>query len=186
MTNSYFNDQFLIAMPTLADPNFFHAVTYICEHTAAGAFGLVVNRPLDLTLAEVAAQMTLATPRQDLAVTTTYGGGPVGAERGFVVHEPIGEWSGTLRVNERIGVTSSRDIVEAICRGEGPTRFLVVIGYAGWGAGQLEQELIDNAWITMPSSSAILFDTPAEKRWEAAASSIGIDLARMSADVGHS
>ena len=89
MTNSYFNDQFLIAMPTLADPNFFHAVTYICEHTAAGAFGLVVNRPLDLTLAEVAAQMTLATPRQDLAITTTYGGGP---EDGFIAkisHKPL-------------------------------------------------------------------------------------------------
>lgn len=185
MTTTFFTDQFLIAMPTLADPNFFHSVTYICEHNADGAFGLVINRPLDLTLAEVASQMSLSSPPTALATLTAYAGGPVGAERGFVVHEPVGEWQGTLRVNNKIGVTTSRDIVEAICRGEGPNKFLVVIGYAGWEAGQLEQEMIDNAWLTTPARAEILFDTPVEKRWEAAASMFGIDLTRMSPDVGH-
>jgi len=185
MKPTYFTDQFLIAMPMLADPNFFHSVTYICEHNEDGAFGLVINRPLDMTLAEVASQMSLPTPPTGLATLTTYSGGPVGAERGFVVHEPVGQWSGTLQINARVGVTSSRDIVEAICRGEGPAKFLVVIGYAGWEAGQLEQEMIDNAWLTTPALPEILFDTPAGDRWEAAASLFGIDLTRMSPDVGH-
>jgi putative transcriptional regulator len=175
----------LIAMPTLHDPNFFHTVTYICEHNDDGAMGIVINRPLDVSLAEVLAHMEIAMEESAAAAVPVLGGGPVQRERGFVLHRPVGDWTVSLTVTDEIAVTTSRDILEAMARSQGPSDVLVALGYAGWGAGQLEQEISDNAWLNGPANPAILFQTPFEQRWHAAAALIGVDLNTLSAEVGH-
>lgn len=182
---TYLSNQFLIAMPALADPNFFQTVTYISEHNANGALGLVINRPLDLSLGQLLEHLQIATERFDLATRPVYLGGPVQPEQGFVLHSPVGRWGATLRVTEQIGITTSRDILQALARGEGPERILVTLGYAGWGPGQLEQELADNAWLFGPADLEILFQTPNDQRWRAAAALMGIDLTLLSAHAGH-
>jgi len=177
-------NHFLIAMPGLADPNFLHTVTYICEHDADGAMGIVINRPLDLSLGDILSHMDInATP--DTAPLPVFQGGPVQTERGFVVHAPLGDWEATLKVSEEIGVTASQDVLASIAAGKGPPRSLIALGYAGWGAGQLEQEMADNVWLSGPATAEVLFDTPVEKRWEAAAGLLGVDLTLLSSDAGH-
>ena len=177
-------NHFLIAMPGLADPNFFHTVTYICEHDADGAMGIVINRPLDLSLGDILSHMDIsATP--DTAPLPVFQGGPVQTERGFVVHAPLGDWDATLKVSDEIGITASQDVLASIATGKGPQRSLIALGYAGWGAGQLEQEMADNVWLSGPATAEVLFDTPVEKRWEAAAGLLGIDLTLLSSDAGH-
>jgi putative transcriptional regulator len=186
MTEStYLTNQFLIAMPALADPNFFQTVTYISEHNASGALGLVVNRPLDLTLEQLLDHLEIATDRFDLRTMPIYHGGPVQPEQGFVLHSPIGRWNATLRVTDHIGITTSRDILQAVADGEGPDHLLVALGYAGWGPGQLERELAENAWLSSPADFDILFHTPSDQRWFAAAALLGIDLNLLSTDAGH-
>jgi putative transcriptional regulator len=182
---TYLTDQFLIAMPTLADPNFFQTVTYISEHNASGALGLVINRPLNLSLEQLLEHLQIATDRPDLAALPIYHGGPVQPEQGFVLHSPIGHWGATLRVTDRIGITTSRDILQAVARGDGPEYLLVALGYAGWGPGQLERELAENAWLSGPADFDTLFHTPSDRRWLAAAALLGIDLTLLSSDAGH-
>ena len=179
------HNQFLIAMPMLADPNFFQTVTYIGEHNADGALGLVVNRPLKLTLSQLLEHLNLSSDRPDIAQIPVYHGGPVQPEQGFVLHSPLGEWSTTLRVTDDIGITTSRDILQAVACGEGPEHLLVTLGYAGWGPGQLEQEILANAWLSSPADFSILFATPHEQRWQAAADLLGINLSLLSSHVGH-
>lgn len=179
------NDHFLLAMPTLADPNFAQAVTYVCEHTENGAMGLIVNRSADLTLGDILQQLELTTNRPEIANTPVYYGGPVQQDCGFILHRPAAQWESSLRVTDDIAITTSRDILAALAAGEGPTDFLITLGYAGWGAGQLEQEVADNAWLTAPADSAILFHTPLAKRWHSAARLIGVDPSRLSTDTGH-
>lgn len=181
----FLNNHFLIAMPQLDDPNFYHSVTYICEHNEEGAMGIVINRPLDVELGDVLSHMDIKTLNEDKVHDPIYLGGPVQPERGFVLHEPLGQWDSMLPVTESMGVTTSRDILMAINEGNGPQRALVALGYAGWGAGQLEQEIADNAWLSVPADSAIIFDIPIEQRWQAAADKLGIDLNTLSDDVGH-
>ena len=181
----YLNNQFLIAMPGLEDPNFFHSVTYICEHNDEGALGLVVNRPLDMQLGEILQHVQLSQAEPEARQIQVHLGGPVQQDRGFILHEPLGEWDATLKVTDRIGITSSMDILQAIARNEGPERTLITLGYAGWGAGQLEQEMAENAWLSGPAHPDILFDTPDEERWKAAAASLGIDLDLLSGETGH-
>jgi putative transcriptional regulator len=182
---TYLTDQFLIAMPTLADPNFFQTVTYISEHNASGALGLVINRPLHLSLEQLLEHLKIATDRPGLAALPIYHGGPVQPEQGFVLHSPIGHWGATLRVTDRIGITTSRDILQAVARGDGPEYLLVALGYAGWGPGQLERELAENAWLSGPADFDTLFHTPSDRRWLAAAALLGIDLTLLSSDAGH-
>lgn len=182
---SSLSDHFLIAMPTLKDPNFFHGVTYLCEHNEEGAMGIMINRPLDIDLAEVLGQMNIANEQPNIGNKTILLGGPVQCERGFVVHKPHGDWESTLEINENIGITSSRDILEALARGEGPRECLIALGYAGWGPGQLEQEMVQNAWLSVPADETTIFSTPLEKRWETAAALTGVDISRLSSDVGH-
>ena len=184
ITNSLSN-HFLIAMPALDDPNFHHTTTFICEHDEDGALGVVINRPLNMRLAEILKYMDIDPGSEEISATPVYMGGPVQSDRGFVLHEPSGDWEATLKVTDTIGITSSRDILQAIAAGEGPERAIVTLGYAGWGAGQLEQELADNTWLSGPASSKIVFDTPSEQRWEAAAALLGIDLNLLSSDAGH-
>ncbi len=182
---TYLTNQFLIAMPTLADPNFFQTVTYISEHNASGALGLVINRPLNLSLGQLLEHLQIVTDRPGLAALPVYHGGPVQPEQGFVIHSPIGHWGATLRVTSEIGITTSRDILQAVARGEGPEHLLVTLGYAGWGPGQLDQELAENAWLSVPVDLDILFHTPSDQRWLAAAALLGIDLNLLSANAGH-
>jgi len=177
-------DQLLIAMPAMADPNFAHTVTYICEHGADGALGLVVNRPLGLTLGAVLEQLDLAVADGAVAEQIVYFGGPVLPERGFVLHDSGTRWDSTLRVNERFSVTTSRDVLKAMAEGKGPRQALVALGYAGWGAGQLEAELADNAWLTVPADPRLVWDTPFEQRWDAAARAIGFDPAQLAVGSG--
>ena len=197
-------NQFLIAMPGLRDPNFARTVTYICEHSEKGAMGIVVNRPLELSVADVMSHMQIADTPPDIGKQPVYLGGPVDSERGFVLHSGALSWSSTLRITDAICVTTSRDILEAMARGEGPQRTLVALGYAspagvaerhqrtlvalgyaGWAGGQLEHELQDNAWLSGPADMRIIFDVPAEERWVAAARLLGIDLNLISTEAGH-
>jgi putative transcriptional regulator len=178
-------DQFLIAMPALQDPNFSHGVTYMCEHTAEGAMGIIVNRPLDISLGEVLSQMHIETSIDAVIRQPIFLGGPVQCERGFVIHKPHGSWEATLKVTDEIAVTSSRDILEAIAAGRGPKHCLVALGYAGWGPGQLEREMKENAWLNVGADDRIFFEVPYEQRWEAAAALSGVDLHRISSHIGH-
>ena len=179
------SNHFLIAMPTLDDPNFHHTTTYICEHNEDGALGVVINRPLEIQLGEILVHMDITTDIEAIRNQTVYMGGPVQSDRGFVLHEPVGNWEATLQVTDTIGITSSRDILDDIAKGEGPEHAIITLGYAGWGAGQLEQELADNTWLSGPASSKIVFETPSEERWLAAAALLGIDLNLLSSDAGH-
>jgi putative transcriptional regulator len=178
-------NQFLIAMPGLADPNFSRTVTYVCEHGSHGAMGIVVNRPSELRLADVLEHMQIAEAIPHSGDQTVYVGGPVETERGFVLHSHTDSWDSTMEVTDEISITTSRDILEAMARGEGPARSLVALGYAGWGAGQLEDELQHNAWLSGPADPSIIFDLPVEQRWEAAARLLGVDLRLLSTDAGH-
>lgn len=181
----YLTNQFLIAMPALEDPNFSHTVTFICEHNTEGALGLIINRPLDMQLDEIFRHMDLDTASPEARHIPIHLGGPVQQDRGFVLHEPLGDWEATLKVTDRIGITSSNDILTALAHDAGPDKCLVTLGYAGWGAGQLEQELANNAWLSGPADPDILFRTADEDRWKAAAASLGVDLDLLSGDAGH-
>jgi putative transcriptional regulator len=176
---------FLIAMPSMADPYFSKTLTYICEHNDQGALGLVVNRPIDMTLKALFERLSLQMQSRRSADAPIYFGGPVQTDRGFVLHAPTGEWESTLRVRDLIGLTTSKDILEAVGRGEGPERILVTLGYAGWSPGQLEHELSQNAWLTVEARDGIIFDTPSEERLAAAMELLGLDYARLQDSAGH-
>ena len=178
--------QFLIAMPTLADPNFHRTVTYMCHHDEEGAMGIVINRPLELSLGEVLGHMEIESKDPQVNCLQVLQGGPVQTERGFVIHQPSGKWDSVLEVNDEIGVATSRDILSAIAKGEGPPQAVVALGYAGWGAGQLEREVADNAWLSAPVDKSIIFDKPYEARWESAARLLGIDPDLIVGQAGHS
>ncbi|HHJ13987.1 MAG TPA: YqgE/AlgH family protein [Gammaproteobacteria bacterium] len=185
MTGTSLTNQFLIAMPALEDPNFFHSVTYICQHDEEGAMGLVINRPLNMQLGEILQHIRIRDASDEARQLPVFLGGPVQTERGFVLHSPLQEWEATMKVTDSIGITSSLDILHAIARGEGPDRKLITLGYAGWGAGQLEHELANNAWLSAPADPEVMFSLPVEQRWRAAASRLGVDLDLLSGDTGH-
>jgi len=178
-------NQLLIAMPSLEDPNFSRTVTYICEHSEQGAMGIVLNRPTELSLADVLSHMEIEGDPGETGEQRVYLGGPVEEERGFVLHTRTEPWDSTLAINDDISVTTSRDILEAMACGKGPSHALVALGYAGWGAGQLERELQDNAWLSGPADRSILFDLPPDQRWEAAARLLGVDVNLLSSEAGH-
>lgn len=178
-------DHFLIAMPNMVDPNFSRTLTYVCEHNDQGALGLVVNRPIDMTLAALLAQVDIPHSPPSLQKMPIHFGGPVQLDRGFVLHEPVGEWQSTLAVNGHIGLTTSKDILVAVGNGDGPSKLLVTLGYAGWAPGQLENELAQNAWLTVAARSDVIFDLPCEERLPAAMQLLGIDFASLSEQAGH-
>jgi putative transcriptional regulator len=176
---------FLIAMPAMTDPFFAKSLTYVCEHNEQGAMGIVVNRPISLTLSELFAQINMPLNQNELEDMLVHFGGPVQTDRGFVLHEPSGEWQSTLRINDKVGLTTSKDILQAVGEGVGPRHLLVSLGYAGWTEGQLEQELSQNAWLSVPADERIMFDLPAEERLAAAMALLGIDYATLSDEAGH-
>lgn len=178
-------DHFLVAMPALEDPNFQRSVTLVCQHDASGAMGIVINRLADYTVGELLDHLQLQTDDPALAGRAIVAGGPVFPDRGFVLHGDDSEWGSTLHVAPGLSVTTSRDILQALARGEGPGRVLVALGYAGWEAGQLEDELAQNSWLTVPADQAIVFDTPLDQRWQAAARRLGVDLSTLADYSGH-
>ncbi|MDA8360429.1 MAG: YqgE/AlgH family protein [Gammaproteobacteria bacterium] len=178
-------NQFLIAMPGLGDPNFFRTVTLVCEHGSEGAMGIVINRPTDLTFRDVFTQLGIEAASCARLDEPIYLGGPVQSNRGFVLHEPLGTWESTLVVGGTLGVSTSRDILAAIARNEGPDHCLLALGYAGWGPGQIEKEIAENAWLSGPASTDVLFRTPIDARWASAAHVLGVDLAHLSGESGH-
>ena len=184
--NDSLTNHFLIAMPALEDPNFSHTVTYICQHDEQGAMGIVCNRPQELTVREVLEHLEIPVSESLDADIPVYTGGPVQSEHGFVLHSPVGPWSASLQVTEDIALTTSLDILSAIAEGAGPPHYLLALGYAGWGAGQLEEEMAANAWLSGPADTTILFETPPQARWAAAAALLGVDLNLLSGEVGHS
>ena len=177
--------QLLIALPALANSPFARSVTLICQHDTDGAMGVVVNRASEYTLGDVFEQMGIASKDERLCAQPVLAGGPVHPERGFVLHDGAQEWDSTLTIAEHLYVTTSRDVLEAIARGEGPQHATVALGCAGWGAGQLESELIDNSWLTAPADAELLFALPLDVRWQAAAARIGVDMSRMADYSGH-
>jgi putative transcriptional regulator len=185
MSSINLTHHFLIAMPNMADPYFSRTLTYICEHNDQGALGLVVNRPIDMTLHSLFERLSLKLLDAELGGSPIFFGGPVQTDRGFVLHAPAGNWQSTLRVGEAIGLTTSKDILEALGRGEGPQRVLVTLGYAGWSPGQLEHEISQNAWLTVEARDGIIFETPVEERLPAAMELLGLDYARLQDVAGH-
>jgi putative transcriptional regulator len=176
---------FLIAMPAMADPHFANSLTYVCEHNAEGALGIVINKPIDMTLQALFEQIEIPLDDDALGGAPVHFGGPVQLDRGFVLHRPVGHWQSTLPVHDNVGLTTSKDVLEAAGRGEGPKDMFVSLGYAGWEAGQLEHELARNAWLTVEADPGVLFDLPAEHRLPAAVRLLGIDYSRLSDTAGH-
>ena len=185
MTQDFLINQFLVAMPALHDPHFQQSVVYICEHNSQSALGIVINRPSNVVLGDIFKQLSIKSGDQQLAQLPVFQGGPIQTERGFVIHEPAGNWEATLKISDSMGVTTSQDVLAAIARGEGPQKTFMALGYAGWSAGQLETELANNSWLSTPADRSIIFETPVEQRWQAAARLIGVDLALLSEDAGH-
>jgi putative transcriptional regulator len=178
-------NQLLVAMPGLDDPHFARTVTLICEHGARGALGIVLNKPLSMRLAEVLEQMKLAPENPGVGEQIVLRGGPVHQDRGFVLHRPGGSWESTHRISDQIQVTTSRDVLAAMARGQGPEDAFIALGYAQWEEGQLEQELRDNSWLTLPANEAVLFNLPYEDRWLAAWRSLGVDVNQVIPRAGH-
>ena len=182
-------NQFLIAMPGMADETFAGTVVYLCEHTEKGALGLVINKPIDITLKNLFEKVDLSLDRPELAEAPVYFGGPVQTERGFVLHEKQGDGRGhynsTLSIPGGLEMTTSKDVLEAMAEGGGPTRVLVTLGYSGWQAGQLEDELGRNGWLSVDADPKVIFDTPIEKRYDMALSLLGIDPRMLSQEAGH-
>lgn len=181
----YLTNQLLIAMPSMGDPNFTQTVALVCDHGPRGALALILNKPLAMRMGEIFEQLEIQIDAGPLAERKVLRGGPMQTDRGFVVHPAGGEWDSTLKVSERIHVTTSRDILAAMARGAGPQEAVVALGYAGWDGGQLEDEIRANAWLNAPVDRGILFDLPYEARWEAAGRLIGVDLSRISTTSGH-
>lgn len=182
---SSLTNQFLIAMPSMEDTFFSRTVTLLCQHNEDGALGIVINRPADMTLGSVLDQMNIETHDRAIDRLPVFFGGPVHPERGFVIHEPAGKWESSLKVSDDIALTTSRDILEAVAKGEGPRNMLVALGYAGWAKGQLEKEILENVWLNSPISNSILFERPANQRWKASVELMGVNVALLSSQAGH-
>ena len=177
---------FLIAMPNLKDPFFAGSVTYVCEHNDEGAMGLVINIPIDMPLHELLEQLEMA-PEEvaDELDNPVLQGGPVAADRGFVLHTPVAGFSSSQMLADNLMITTSPDVLETLGTEQAPEHYLVALGYAGWTPGQLEQELTENSWLTIPADTALIFDTPLAKRWHQAIARLGIDSCHLSSQVGH-
>lgn len=176
----------LIAMPSMDDPNFDHTVTLICQHDEEGAFGVTINRPLEVTIGELLAQLDIELNDIQLSNRVAMSGGPVQSEQGFILHNTNRVWESTLHIAENLSITSSKDILTDIAAGNGPDQFLLVLGCAGWSPGQLEEEIKENSWLTCMANNSILFDMPYPHRWRGAASTLGIDVNLLGTAAGHS
>ena len=175
----YLTNQLLIAMPYLGDPNFAQTVALVCDHTSHGALALILNKPLPMRMGEIFEQLEIELGAGSLRERQVLRGGPMQTDRGFVVHRAGKEWDSTLKVSQLLHVTTSRDILAAMARGEGPNDAMIALGYAGWDGGQLEEELRANAWLSAPVDLGLIFDLPFESRWHAAGRLLGVELSRV-------
>ncbi len=178
-------DHFLIAMPAMEDPYFSKSLIYIAEHNEQGAFGIIVNRPIDMDLGVLFKKIDVPFESEIVTGRPVFFGGPVQTDRGFVLHRPLGSWQSTLAVNKEIGLTTSRDVLQSIGHAGHPSEVVITLGYSGWGAGQLERELAQNSWLTAPADARILFELPHEVRFHSALELLGIDLAHLAGQAGH-
>ncbi len=174
-------------MPAMADPHFFRSVTYLCDHNADGAMGIIINRPLNISLSDIALQIGCEedsiTPHcSDIPI---YEGGPVSHDHGYILHTPFGEWQSSIKISDNVCLTTSQDILESIIAGKAPDKYIIALGYAGWSEGQLEYEITQNAWLNGPSDNSVLFDSPVDERWTSSAHLLGFDMANLSNDIGH-
>ncbi|KKC99860.1 MULTISPECIES: YqgE/AlgH family protein [Photobacterium] len=183
-------NHFLVAMPSLQDPHFKRSVVYVCEHNDEGAMGIVINLPIDVSVGSMLEQIKV---ERDLPVAHPASlekpvmiGGPVASDRGFILHNSKEEYSSSLALTEEIKMTTSTDILPLLGTQNEPSQFLVALGYAGWTAGQLEQELADNSWLTMEADPEVVFETPINERWDKAVAKLGIHSANLSTEIGHS
>ncbi|ATP30153.1 YqgE/AlgH family protein [Chromobacterium violaceum] len=176
---------FLIAMPGMGDPLFAKSLVYLCEHGEHGAMGLIINKPSGIAMAQLFDQIDLPLDDEDTRTGLVYFGGPVQPDRGFVLHQPAGNWQSSLMVTDDIALTTSKDVLVAVSEGKKPEQLLISLGYAGWSAGQLEKEIADNGWLTVPAEPSIVFDLPYEERYDAAMALLGFDPSLLSSDVGH-
>jgi len=184
--STYLNNQFLIATPNLLNSGFTHSVVYCCQHNAEGALGLVINRPIKMTLRRIFEQMEITAINEATNNIPIFLGGPVQPERGFIIHPTGKKWEATLEISKSLSLTTSQDILEAVAKGEeNPEKLLIALGYSGWEEGQLEQEIVENSWINAPATESIIFDVPINQRWEKSAQQIGIDINLLTAPVGH-
>ncbi len=172
-------------MPSLEGEGFSKSVTFLCQHDEEGALGIVINKLHTMKMEAIFDQLSVSAVRPEIAETLLFVGGPVQPERVFILHTPAGNWDSTLKVNEKFSLTSSKDILEAIAEDRGPEKWLVALGYAGWYAGQLEEEIQHNAWLHGEAESHIIFEEPVIQRWELAGHRIGVDISLMSTDTGH-
>ncbi|MFV9616654.1 MAG: YqgE/AlgH family protein [Gammaproteobacteria bacterium] len=184
-TGDSLTGHFLIAMPSLNDGFFNQAVTYICEHDENGSFGIIINQQTGITMKQIAKEMAIEISENYDGKQPVFIGGPVDQGRGFILHQPTGNWQSSLKVNNNVALTTSKDILQAIVNNEGPQDNIVALGYAGWAAGQLDSEMANNTWLSCPADEQIIFNTPVEERWKTAAKLIGIDLSLLSSDAGH-
>ena len=185
VVSGYLQQQLLIAMPAMDDPNFTRSVTLLCQHNEEGAIGITINRQSVFTLGELLLQLNISCDDQAVASVMVLEGGPVSPDHGFVLHTPVEGFDSSIRINDDIMVTTSRDVLTAIATGEGPPQFLVALGYAGWGNGQLEWEMRQNAWLSAPADKAILFESPLKNRWEKAVGKLGISVDNLHGAGGH-
>jgi putative transcriptional regulator len=190
LENINFTGHFLIAMPNLTDPYFAKSVTFICTHNQDGAMGVLINRPTDMTFETLFEKINLDLQNKTLADRPVLYGGPVQPERGFVLHQPTGDWDSSITISDKVALTTSKDILEAVAQGNGPEKLLLSLGYAGWGSGQLEQEVAQNAWLSvkpenLDTLNKILFETPHDQQLNAAMALLGFDPAMLSDVAGH-
>jgi putative transcriptional regulator len=183
--SGYLDRQMLIAMPGMLDDNFVGSVTLMCQHNDEGAIGITINRLSEYSLREILAQLQIDCGNEEIRGLPVLEGGPVAPDRGFVLHSPCEGFESSMAVGEDIMVTTSRDVLAAIARGEGPEKFLVALGYAGWGGGQLEGEMRQNAWLTVEADSAIVFDSPLPQRFTRALDRLGIKVDRLHGMAGN-
>ena len=185
VVSGYLQQQLLIAMPAMSDPNFARSVTLLCQHNEEGAIGITINRPSDFSLGELLFQLNISCDDLEISSMMVLEGGPVSPDHGFVLHTPVEGYDSSIQINDDIMVTTSRDILSAIAKGDGPGQFLVALGYAGWGDGQLESEMRQNAWLSVPADKGILFESALQNRWEKAVGKLGININDLHGEGGH-
>jgi putative transcriptional regulator len=181
----YLERQMLIAMPGMADSNFVGSVTLMCQHNEAGAIGITINRLSNFTLGEIFSQLNIDCGNDSIRRLPVLEGGPVAPDRGFVLHSPLEGYESSMEVGQEIMVTTSRDVLSDIAVGSGPDKYIVALGYAGWGGGQLEHEMLANAWLSVSADTDIIFDMPLPSRFDEALGRLGIKIDRLHSEAGH-
>ena len=182
---NWLNNQLLIAMPSMTDPNFSHTVTLICEHSEQGALGIIINRPMDMKITNLMEQLELSATNISIKEKLILNGGPLSQERGFVLHNSQEAFQNSLSISDDVKLTLSKDIIDAISSGHGPEKSIIALGYAGWEAGQLEKEMLLNTWLSIPVNLNLIFDLPYEKRWEISVKTLGFNPNQLSTQIGH-